>query len=207
MDLLLATTNPGKLVEVTEFLKDLPVKVIPLNSLKGCPQVVEDGKSFEENALKKARALADFSGHVTLADDSGIVVDALDGAPGVLSARYGGVEGDDARNNEKLLQALEGVPQERRGARFVCVLALCTPDAERKEWLFHGRCEGRIAFALKGGNGFGYDPLFFYPPLNKTFGEIDRATKEKFSHRGNALRRLAEALPAILVDLEDSSRR
>lgn len=205
MNLLLATTNPGKLAEVTEFLKGLPVTIIPLSGLKDRPEIIEDGRTFEENALKKARALADFSGYATLADDSGIVVDALGGAPGVFSARYGGVEGDDARNNEKLLQALEGVAEEKRGARFVCVLALCTPNAERREWLFRGQCEGRIALAPRGENGFGYDPIFFYPPLGKTFGEIDRATKEKFSHRGDALRKLAAALPSILVHLEDSS--
>lgn len=198
MKLLVATTNPGKLVEIEAALKDLPVEIIPLSRLSGWPEVVEDGTTFEENALKKARTLADFSGHVTLADDSGIEVDALGGAPGVYSARYSGEEGNDVRNNEKLLDALADLPQEKRRARFVCVLALCTPGSQgSKEWLFREACEGWIAFEPKGTNGFGYDPLFFYPPFSKTFGEVDREAKGKVSHRGKALRKLAQALPSL----------
>jgi XTP/dITP diphosphohydrolase len=196
-----ATTNPGKLVEIEAALKDLPIEIVSLSGLSGLPEVVEDGKTFEENALKKARTLANFSGHVTLADDSGIEVDALGGAPGVHSARYSGEDGNDFRNNEKLLDALADLPQEKRGARFVCVLALCTPDSQgRKERLFRAECEGWIAFAPKGTNGFGYDPLFFYPPFGKTFGEVDRKTKGTVSHRGKALRKLAQALPSLISE-------
>lgn len=198
MELLVATTNPGKLVEVEAALKDLPIDIIPLTRLGTWPEVVEDGKSFEENALKKARTLADFSGYVTLADDSGLVVNVLGGAPGILSARYSGEEGGDAQNNKKLLHALAGLPQEKRGARFVCVLALCSPISFGKgEWVFRDECEGWITFAPRGENGFGYDPLFFYPPLRKTFAEIDRETKGRVSHRGKALRKLKEALPSL----------
>jgi len=198
MELLVSTTNPGKLAEIKTVLKDLPVEIIALSALGKQPKIVEDGETFEANALKKARTLADFSGYVTLADDSGLVVDALGGAPGVLSARYSGEEGDDLRNNEKLLRELGDLPQEKRGACFVCVLALCSPvSPERKEWLFRGECEGWIAFAPRGENGFGYDPLFFYPPLGKTFGELDRETKGRFTHRGKALRKLVEAWPSL----------
>lgn len=198
MELLVATTNPGKLAEIEALLKDFQIQVLPLSRLGTWPQIIEDGRTFEENALKKARTLADFSGYVTLADDSGLVVDTLGGAPGVLSARYSGEEGDDARNNEKLLRVMADIPQEKRRARFVCVLALCSPvSPERKEWLFRGECEGWIAFAPRGENGFGYDPLFFYPPLGKTFGELDRETKGRFSHRGKALRKLVEAWPSL----------
>lgn len=194
MELLVATTNAGKLAEIEGALKSLSVQVLPLNALKNWPSVVEDGKTFEENARKKARTLAAFSGRLTLADDSGLEVDALGGAPGIHSARYSGENADDARNNEKLLQALASVPEEKRGARFVCVLALCAPTAlGGGEWFFRAQCQGRIAFAPRGKNGFGYDPLFFYPSLGCTFGELDREAKNRVSHRGRALKKLAEA--------------
>jgi XTP/dITP diphosphohydrolase len=163
--------------------------------------VVEDGTTFEENALKKARTLAETSGLLTLADDSGLEVDALNGTPGIYSARYAGEEGNDQKNNDKLLYELRHVPDTQRTARFVCALALCEPqDHALKVWTVREACEGRIARELSGMNGFGYDPLFFYPPLGKTFGEIDRATKATVSHRGKALKKLTELLPAV-VDL------
>ena len=201
IDLLVATTNQGKFNEVQGFLSKLPLRIISLTSLSNPPAVVEDDATFEENALKKARALAEYSGLITLADDSGIEVDALGGAPGIYSARYSGEEGDDDGNNEKLLWELQNVPVEKRTARYVCVLAVCVPGATGiKEWLARETCEGRIAYSLSGANGFGYDPLFFYPPFGKTFGEIDRETKATVSHRGKALKKLAEMLPS-LVDL------
>lgn len=194
----MATTNSGKLAEIEAALKELPINLIPLSRLGKWPQVVEDGKTYEENALRKARALADFSGKLTLADDSGLEVDALNGAPGVLSARYSGEDAEDAHNNEKLLRALVGLPQEKRGARFVCLLVLSSPiSSGGREWIFRGECEGWIAFAPRGKSGFGYDPLFFYPSLAKTFGEIDRETKGPVSHRGKALRKLVKAWPAF----------
>lgn len=199
VELLIATTNLGKLAEVAAVLKALPIEIVPLSRIENAPAVVEDGKTFEENAVKKAHTLAEFSGLVTLADDSGLEVDAVGGAPGVHSARYSGDDADDARNNQKLLQALTGVPEDKRGARFVCVLALCAPAALKGgERLFRGECEGRIAFAPKGASGFGYDPLFFYPPLGRTFAELDRDAKGCVSHRGAALRKLAAALPSLL---------
>jgi XTP/dITP diphosphohydrolase len=199
MKLLIATTNTGKLAEIEQALKKLPVKIVPLSCLGAWPQVLEDGKTFEENALKKARTLAGFSGYMTLADDSGLEVDALDGAPGIHSARYGGENANDARNNAKLLQALARVPKEKRTARFVCVLALCAPSASgMRQWTVRESCEGRIALAPKGDRGFGYDPIFFYPPLGMTFGEIDRETKARVSHRGKALEKLARIFPTLV---------
>lgn len=199
IDLLVATTNQGKFAEVQAFLKNLPLRIVSLKELVSPPAMVEDGWTFEENALKKARALAEFSDLLTLADDSGLEVDALKGAPGIYSARYAGEEADDDRNNEKLLCELEKVPADSRTARFICALALCLPGAERgKVWTVRESCEGRIAFVLKGSKGFGYDPLFFYPPFGKTFGEIDREIKATVSHRGKALKRLAEKLPTLL---------
>ena len=199
IQLLVATTNPGKFAEVEACLKQLPLEVLSLKSLERYPKVDEDGATFEENALKKARTLAEISGLLTLADDSGLEVDALNGAPGIYSARYSGAEGNDEKNNEKLLHELRQVPEEKRAARFVCALALCDPRrGDMKSWTVRQSCEGRIAFESKGANGFGYDPLFFYPPFGKTFGEIDRATKATVSHRGKALKNLAELLPTVI---------
>ena len=200
LELLVATTNGAKFAEIQSFLGKLPLKIRPLQSLGQWPAVVEDGATFEENALKKARTLARYSGCLTLADDSGLEVDALHGAPGIYSSRYCGEEGNDDKNNEKLLKELQNIPELKRTARFVCVLALCRPDSlDGKQWLIRKSCEGRIALARRGEQGFGYDPVFFFPPFGKTFGEIDRETKATVSHRGKALKKLAEGLPALIT--------
>jgi len=199
INLLIATTNPGKFAEVQAFLGPLPLRIRSLRDLEHPPVVVEGGLTFEANALKKARTLADFSGLLTLADDSGLEVDALGGAPGIYSARYYGEEGNDDENNRKLLRELAGVAEAKRSGRFVCALALCAPYASvMSDWMVRESCEGVITLELKGANGFGYDPLFFYPLFGKTFGEIDRETKATVSHRGKALKRLASALPKLL---------
>jgi XTP/dITP diphosphohydrolase len=194
-----ATTHSGKFAEVQAFLSKLPLRITSLKSLANPPEVIEDGKTFEENALKKARMLAEYSGLLTLADDSGLEVDALSGRPGIYSARYAGEEGNDERNNQKLLGELIGVGEEQRTARFVCALALCAPQSQgMKDWVVRQTCEGRIAFEPSGSHGFGYDPLFFYPPFGKTFGEIEREVKATVSHRGKALMKLAEVLPTLM---------
>jgi XTP/dITP diphosphohydrolase len=198
IELLLGTTNPGKVAEVEAFLKNVPLKVHSLTGLGSAPEVVEDGLTFEENALKKARTFAEHSGYVTLADDSGLEVDALNGAPGIYSARYAGERATDAANNRKLLYELRDVPWEDRSARFVCVLALVAPMSQQVQVTVRDSCEGTIMFAPRGEHGFGYDPLFFFPPLGKTFGELDRETKAGVSHRGKALKKLAEMLPFIV---------
>jgi XTP/dITP diphosphohydrolase len=199
MELLVATANPGKFKEVSAFLKNLPLQIVSLTDLFDPPRVIEDGLTFEENALKKARALADFSGLLTLADDSGLEVDALNGAPGIYSARYAGAECDDDKNNQKLLSELQSVTEDNRTARFVCALALCSPDSKKiPNWTVREACEGRIAFSLQGKHGFGYDPLFFFPPMGKTFGEVEREAKAMVSHRGKALKRLAVELRDLL---------
>ena len=181
------------------FSSKLPLQILSLRDLQNPPAVVEDGASFEENALKKARTLAQFSGLLTLADDSGIEVDALGGAPGIYSARYCGEEGNDDVITASCCANWATLPADRRAGRFVCALALCAPGSSAmKEWSVRESCEGRIAFALTGSHGFGYDPLFFYPPFGKTFGEIDRAAKATVSHRGKALKKLAEILPKLV---------
>jgi XTP/dITP diphosphohydrolase len=201
IDLLVATTNRGKLAEVRAHLRNLSLRLVSLQDLTDPPAVVEDGKSFEENALKKARSFAEFSGLVTLADDSGLEVDALSGAPGIHSARYAGEEADDGQNNQKLMRELANVPEGKRTARFVCALALCVPGANAgSDWTAHESCEGEIALAPAGSQGFGYDPLFFFPPLGKTFGELDPYLKATVSHRGKALAKFASYLPQ-LIDL------
>jgi XTP/dITP diphosphohydrolase len=198
IELLVATTNQGKFAEVQAYLQKLPLKILSLQSLGSWPRVVEDGATFEENALKKAKTLAEYSGLLTVADDSGLEVDALAGAPGIYSSRYSGEEGNDEKNNQRLLNELKGVAEDKRAARFVCVLALWDPRSSAvKNRTVCESCEGRISFSCAGGNGFGYDPLFFYPPLGRTFGEIDGETKASVSHRGKALRKLAQILPSL----------
>lgn len=197
VELLVATTNQEKFAEVQAFLRPLGFKILSGQTLGHGPPIVEDGATFEENALKKARAWAEYSGYLALADDSGLEVDALNGAPGIYSARYSGEAGNDEKNNQKLLEALKGVAEEKRTARFICALALCARGIKEKEWTVRESCEGRIAFAPQGKQGFGYDPLFYYPPLGKTFGQIDRELKATVSHRGKALKQLAAMLPSL----------
>ena len=192
--LLIATRNAHKLQEIREIFALPGVEIRGADEIPGLPEVEEDGTTFEENALKKARTLAAASGCWTMADDSGLEVDALGGAPGVYSARYAGVHADNAANNRKLLAALEGV--ENRAARFRCALALVAPDG--REWTIDGRCEGRIAHALAGTGGFGYDPLFIPEGESISFGEMPASAKNAISHRGRALAKAAEAWASLL---------
>jgi len=186
--LLIATANAGKAREFQEMLgKEWAVRT--LRDLKEVPEIVEDGATFEENALKKARALAGWGGGPVLADDSGLEVDVLGGAPGVHSARYAGRHGDDAGNNRKLLAALQGVPEAERGAQFRCMLALRLPGGEER--CFAGVCRGRILEAARGEGGFGYDPLFLPDGMERSMAELTAEEKHAISHRGRALRAAA----------------
>lgn len=194
--IVIGSRNEGKLCEIQAILAGLPVELKLLTAFENAPEVEETGKTFRENAELKALTLA---GHVrawVLADDSGLEVDALGGAPGIFSARYAGSHGDDAANNEKLLAELNGLPEARRTARFRCVMALAAPG--RILAVVEGSCEGRIDTQTRGDEGFGYDPLFFYPPFKKTFGELEKSVKNSVSHRAGALNKLRAALPAIL---------
>jgi XTP/dITP diphosphohydrolase len=194
LKIVLATRNLGKLREMRGLLGGLKVEVLSLADCPDAPEVVEDGKSFRENALKKARAVADFTGLPALSDDSGLCVDALDGAPGIYSARFAGEDADDAANNRKLLKLLKGVPDDRRDAKFVCVIALAWPDEETKKFkTFRGEVRGIIAQTPSGEAGFGYDPLFFYRPAGKTFAVMG-PDKAAVSHRARALRKFREYL-------------
>ena len=188
--LLVATRNPKKLREIQEILGASGMTLLSVADVAGdLPEVVEDGDTFEANAIKKAVTLARASGLLTLADDSGLEVDALGGAPGVYSARYAGEPSCDTANNRKLLGALEGASDRR--ARFRCVIALAVPDGRAAT--VDGRCEGRIADAPRGEGGFGYDPLFIPDGHARTFAELGSDVKHRISHRGAALRAAVKA--------------
>jgi XTP/dITP diphosphohydrolase len=190
--LVAATRNRGKVSEISAFLSDLGIEAVDPSGFPGAPEPEETGATYADNALIKARALCNFTGLPALADDSGIEVSALDGAPGVTSARYAGADQDASRNRAKLLEALSGVPAALRGARFVCVIALALPDGA--EHVFRGECAGFITEAERGGGGFGYDPVFFSPELGSTFAEAAPEAKNAVSHRGRALAGLREAV-------------
>ena len=173
-------------------LEDEGIQVYSLNDFPDVTEVLEDGATFRENALKKARQVARLTGKLTVADDSGLEVSGLAGRPGVLSARYAGEGATDDENNEKLLEELKGLPSEKRRASFRCALALVDPSGG--EIVIEDECRGIILTARRGNRGFGYDPLFFFLPLNKTFAEMTGEEKNRVSHRGKALRRLKETL-------------
>lgn len=182
--LLIATSNPGKIAELKALLSDLPCEVIGLSDLSPLPLADETGASFSENAQLKADYYHALTGLLTLADDSGLEVDALGGAPGIYSARYAGESASDAERVAKLLDEMKAVPDAERTARFVCSLALAGPQLRR---VFEGRCEGKIARAPRGSSGFGYDPIFIDPETGRTFAELTREEKAARSHRGRAL--------------------
>lgn len=192
MEIVVATRNPGKLEEIREAFFDLEVRLYSLQDFPDVPEVIEDGETFYENAVKKAKETAWHTDRFALADDSGLVVDALGGEPGVWSARYAGEEADDRMNNEKLLAELKDVPEKNRTARFICVIALVTPTGELIT--SHGATEGRIMNELRGEHGFGYDPLFYSIEAGAGFSEITREEKLKVSHRGRALQNLKDKL-------------
>ena len=189
MRIVLASNNPGKAREFAAALAELNVDIMS-QSLFGVPEVEETGLTFIENALLKARNAALHAGWPALADDSGLVVDALDGRPGIHSARYAGPDADDHANIAKLLVELRGVPAERRTARFVCVLALLRHPADPTPLICQASWEGVIVTEPRGANGFGYDPVFFVPGEQQTAAELDLATKNRLSHRGQALAHL-----------------
>lgn len=193
--IVLATGNMGKTREIQDLLEDFPVVIRNLNDFGPIPPIEEDGATFEENAYKKASLTARYLGMPALADDSGLMVDALGGAPGVHSARYAGEGATDLQRCQKLLTALGD--NENRRAAFACVLSLAVPTGPALT--YEGRCEGVIAHAAAGENGFGYDPVFYYPPLNKTFAQLGRAEKSRVSHRGKALQELRSEMDKVLV--------
>lgn len=192
--ILIATRNPGKIKEIRDLVRGVPVVFLSLTDVDDVPDVIEDGDSFEANALKKAREVARATGMVTLADDSGLCIEALGGRPGVQSARYAGEGASDEEKCTRILAEIYHVPDEGRSATFVCVLALVSPGGD--EQLFRGECEGRITREPIGDRGFGYDPIFYFEEAGCTFAEMDRQSKNRVSHRGRALRAFADYVRA-----------
>ena len=202
--ILVATTNPGKIAELSAML-DADVSWVNLSDFKGIGEIKEDGQSFAENARKKALGYSKATGLWTIADDSGLVIDALGGQPGVKSARFSGAKDKertliDHKNIAKVLKLLQGVPKEKRTAKFVCCLCLAGADKVLIET--QGSLEGLIIDRETGTNGFGYDPIFFVPKLNKTVAQMDADEKNAISHRGNAIRKLRPLLNELLQSIK-----
>ena len=198
---LIASKNQGKIREFKQMLADWPVSFVALDEWPDIEEPEETGATFLANASLKAAYYAKETGMISLADDSGLAVDSLNGAPGVLSARYSGSHGDDAANNRLVLSQLSNVPDARRTGRFLCALAIALPDGKIVATT-EGSCEGLILREEKGAGGFGYDPLFWSPVLKKTLSEATSDEKNSVSHRGNALRALAKKWQVI----EDAAR-
>ncbi|MBE9503213.1 MAG: XTP/dITP diphosphatase [Proteobacteria bacterium] len=199
VDIVIATRNPGKVRELQSLLDSVDVHLLSLDDFDQIGEVEETGNTFEENALLKATEVAKATGYVTIADDSGLMVDVLDGRPGVLSARYAGDNASDSDNNKKLLNELKDLPLEKRDAAFVCVIA--SADPKGKHILTRGVCRGKIALEEKGQGGFGYDPLFFPAQYDCTMAEISPEIKNSISHRALAVEELKKLLPSFLAQL------
>jgi len=191
--LLLATRNQHKKIEIQEILGDMGIDIINLEDISELPEVEEDGETFQANALKKASTIAHLSGYVTMADDSGLVVDALGGRPGVYSARFAGAHATDEENNRKLLELMKDIPCAEHTAHFECVIALARPDGLQQT--VSGRCHGRIALAPAGDGGFGYDPLFIPEGYEVSFAQLSVEEKNRISHRGRALQKARAIIP------------
>jgi XTP/dITP diphosphohydrolase len=194
-EIIIATGNRHKVAEINDILADLNIKVIPMTDFPQHPKTVEDGKTLQENAAKKAKEAAAFFKKWALADDTGLEVDYLNGDPGVYSARYAGDGCTYDDNNRKLLTALKDAPKDKRGAQFRCVIAVSSPEGETT--FAEGKIFGIITEHSAGDKGFGYDPVFFVPEQNKTFAELNADVKNKISHRAQALQKMKEIIKAI----------
>lgn len=192
--LVLATRNPDKVQEIREAFSDIDVEILTAEDFPGMPEVVEDGNTIKENAVKKARSVADFTGLFALADDTALEIETLGGAPGVRSSRFAGEGATYADNVRKVLRLLNGIPWEQRRARFRCVMVLA-----QREWqqVVEGTCEGYVTFEPRGTLGFGYDPIFYLPEWGKTFAEMDLRQKNQVSHRGRALEQVKHVLESL----------
>ena len=204
MDIVLASRNAKKIKELQSLLSqvsDLDLRVLSLDDIGYHDEIEENGTTFEQNSFIKASVPASM-GYIGVADDSGLSVDYLDGEPGVYSARYSGANATDATNNEKLLAKLDGVPAEKRGAKFVCVISCVFPDGQA--FYVRRECPGRILTDAAGNGGFGYDPLFYYEPFGKTFAELSGEEKNQISHRGRAMKEFIRELAEVLADRKDN---
>jgi XTP/dITP diphosphohydrolase len=203
LTLVIASGNPGKTAEIRDLLAGFPVNIKSLNDFGPIPPVVEDGQTFEENAYKKASFVSRVLGLPALADDSGLVVEALAGAPGIYSARYAGEDASDKQRCAKLIAEMNG--KTNRRAAFECVISVAVPTGPALT--YEACCEGIILEAPSGENGFGYDPVFYYPPLKKTFAELTREQKSRVSHRGKALGELKEEFDKVTIWIQQHMPR
>ncbi len=197
MNIIIATYNQGKVKEIKKIYKNLGINFLSLTNFSKIKKIKEQFKTYEENALQKARTISELTGLTALADDSGIEIDALDGKPGVFSARFGGTKISDKERNMKILRLLENRPEGLRKAKFVCVIAIVKPSG--KHYIVKSSCRGRIIGKPRGESGFGYDPIFFVPKYNKTFAEMNADLKNKISHRGKALRKAEKILQKLIL--------
>lgn len=202
MKLIVATKNKKKLEEIREILKSSKLKISSLADYSFSPRIIENGKTFQANAVKKAKNIARFTGELTLGEDSGLCVDALKGAPGVNSARFSGRDKSDAKNNVLLLRLLEGLPSSKRKAHYISAVALA--DRNGLIGVVEGKCNGLIGFTLKGSAGFGYDPLFIIPKYKKTFAQLGVRVKHRMSHRYHALEKAKGLLKKYIEKHKDS---
>jgi XTP/dITP diphosphohydrolase len=196
MELVVATKNKKKLQEIKEILKGLDLRITSIADYPGLPRIIENGRTFKENAVKKATKIARLTGKLTLGEDSGLCVDALGGAPGIYSSRFSGKDKSDLKNNLKLLRLLKGMPLVKRKARYVCSVALA--DKSGIIGVREGKCFGLIGFKARGKSGFGYDPVFIIPKYKKTFGELGTRIKHRMSHRYRALVKIKPLIAAYL---------
>jgi len=194
LEILIATNNFGKVKEIKDILDSPEIKILTMKDFPHLPKIEEDGKTYQENALKKARKISEYTGKICLADDSGLEIDYLKGEPGIYSSRWGN---SDKERVNKVLKLLENVPKNKRNAKFVCVAVLVFPDG--KIYMVKEECKGSIEFKPKGEHGFGYDPIFLVPEYEKTFAELGDKIKNQISHRGKAMRRMMERINKIVV--------
>ncbi len=195
MEIVVATQDKGKIKEIREVLKGIDVEILSLDEIGLEIEIEEDGRTYSENAVKKAAEVAKRSGKISLADDSGLEIDALNGKPGINSSRFAGINADDREKNLKILEMMKDVPNGKRGARFRCVIAVAEPNG--KLYTCEGVCEGEIAESIRGDKGFGYDPIFIIPEYGKTFGELGPEVKDKISHRAKALEKAKELIKRV----------
>lgn len=200
---IVATKNKGKLKEIEEILSEFPFKVLSMEDVGITKDIEEHGSTFEENAFIKAKEVFDLTGEIVMADDSGLEVDYLNGAPGIYSSRFAGENASDLDRNNKLLSLLEGVPFEKRKARFVCTIALILADG--KNYSIRENFEGYIGLKPEGINGFGYDPLFYLPQYKMTAAQLQSSKKHEISHRGKALRKMVGEIRERIYIKEENS--
>ena len=196
LEILIATNNSGKIKEIKDILNNPKIKILDMKDFPSHPKIVEDGKTYQENAFKKARIISEYTGKICMADDSGLEIEYLKGKPGIYSARWG--KSDDERIS-KVLTLLEKVPPKERKAKFVCAATLVFPNG--KVFEVKEECKGSIDFKPKGEHGFGYDPIFLVPEYGKTFAELGEKVKNQISHRGKAMRKMADIINEIVVSI------